>query len=152
MPIRKLRLTAASRELWRDRVLCAGDREDHHAPFRLEPALEAVAEYGDGDRVDGLKRHVDPALDRTSVGLVGAVTLRKRRLPAERILRVVVGMEFRRDAPIVADPAPIRDEIALARLSSGHACDRCEPAPSAQTRRTPRPLPTKTRAAPFPAL
>jgi transposase IS4-like protein/DDE family transposase len=67
---------------------------------RLETALEAVAEYGDGDRLEGLKRHVDPTWIEEALAWSDVVTLRKRRLPAEQVLWLVIGMGLMRDAPI----------------------------------------------------
>ena len=68
--------------------------------MRLETALEAVAEYGDGDRLEGLKRHVDPTWIEEALAWSGVVTLRKRRLPAEQVLWLVIGMGLMRDSPI----------------------------------------------------
>lgn len=68
--------------------------------MRLETALEAIAEYGDGDRLEGLKRHIDPLWIEEALAWSGVVTLRKRRLPAEQVLWLVIGMGLMRDAPI----------------------------------------------------
>lgn len=66
--------------------------------MRLETALEAVAEYG--DRLNGLKRHVDPVWVEEALSWSGVATLRRRRLPAEQVLWLVIGMGLMRDAPI----------------------------------------------------
>jgi hypothetical protein len=67
---------------------------------KLETALEAVAEYGDGDRLEGLKRHIDPTWIEEALAWSGIATLRKRRLPAEQVLWLAIGMGLMRDAPI----------------------------------------------------
>jgi hypothetical protein len=67
---------------------------------KLEEALEAVAEYAVGDRLEGLKRHIDPVWIEEALAWSGTVTLRRRRLPAEQVLWLVIGMGLMRGAPI----------------------------------------------------
>jgi hypothetical protein len=67
---------------------------------KLESALDAVAEYADGDRLEGLKRHIDPVWIEEALAWSGTATLRRRRLPAEQVLWLVIGMGLMRDAPI----------------------------------------------------
>ncbi len=74
------------------------DREDHHARVKLETALEVVAEYAEGDRLEGLKRHIDPIWIEEALEWSGTVTLRRRRLPAEQVLWLVIGMGLMRAA------------------------------------------------------
>ena len=38
--------------------------------MNLETALEIVAEYGDGDRLEGLKRHIDPIWIEEAIDLL----------------------------------------------------------------------------------
>ena len=68
--------------------------------MKLEEALEAVAEYAVGDRLEGLKRHIDPVWIEEALAWSGTVTLRRRRLPAEQVLWLVIGMGLMRGAPI----------------------------------------------------
>ena len=68
--------------------------------MKLESALDAVAEYADGDRLEGLKRHIDPIWIEEALAWSGTATLRRRRLPAEQVLWLVIGMGLMRDAPI----------------------------------------------------
>jgi hypothetical protein len=67
---------------------------------KLETALEIVAEYGRGDRLEGLKQHVDPAWVEEALAWSGTATLRRRRLPAEQVLWLAIGMGLMRNAPI----------------------------------------------------
>jgi hypothetical protein len=67
---------------------------------KLESALNIVAEYAEGDRLEGLKRHIDPIWIEEALAWSGTVTLRRRRLPAEQVLWLVIGMGLMRDAPI----------------------------------------------------
>jgi hypothetical protein len=67
---------------------------------KLEEALEVVAEYATGDRLEGLKRHIDPVWIEEALAWSGTVTLRRRRLPAEQVLWLVIGMGLMRGAPI----------------------------------------------------
>jgi len=53
---------------------------------KLENALEIVAEYAQGDRLEGLKRHIDPVWIEEALSWAGTVTLRRRRLPTEQVL------------------------------------------------------------------
>lgn len=68
--------------------------------MKLEEALEVVAEYPLGDRLEGLKRHIDPVWIEEALAWSGTVTLRRRRLPAEQVLWLVIGMGLMRGAPI----------------------------------------------------
>ena len=68
--------------------------------MNLETALDIVAEYAEGDRLEGLKRHIDPVWIEEALAWSGTVTLRRRRLPAEQVLWLVIGMGLMRDAPI----------------------------------------------------
>ena len=68
--------------------------------MNLETALEIVAEYGDGDRLEGLKRHIDPIWIEEALAWSGTVTLRRRRLPAEQVLWLAIGMGLMRSVPI----------------------------------------------------
>lgn len=78
--------------------------------MRLETALEVVAEYSDGDRLEGLKRHIDPIWIEEALAWSGTVTLRRRRLPAEQVLWLAIGMGLMRSLPIEA----VVDKLELA--------------------------------------
>lgn len=68
--------------------------------MNLETALKIVAEYSDGDRLEGLKRHIDPVWIEEALAWSGTVTLRRRRLPAEQVLWLAIGMGLMRNAAI----------------------------------------------------
>jgi hypothetical protein len=78
---------------------------------KLESALNVVAAYSEGDRLEGLKKHIDPVWIEEALAWSGTVTLRRRRLPAEQVLWLVIGMGLMRDAPI--DRVVDRLELAL---------------------------------------
>jgi len=77
---------------------------------KLESALEIVAEYAEGDRLEGLKRHIDPTWIEEALAWSGTVTLRRRRLPAEQVLWLAIGMGLMRNLPIEA----VVDKLDLA--------------------------------------
>jgi hypothetical protein len=66
----------------------------------LDDALHEVAAYGDGDRLEGLKQHLNPAWIEEALAAAGIVTLRRRRLPAEQVIWMVIGMGLIRNLPI----------------------------------------------------
>ncbi|MBK7535985.1 MAG: transposase domain-containing protein [Myxococcales bacterium] len=89
------------------------------------------------------QRHLDPSWIEEALATTGTATLRKRRLPAERVVWLVIGMALLRDRPIaevvrqldlampsgdVAGPSP-RGSVSQARTrlgpgSSGVAAER----------------------------
>ena len=46
------------------------------------------------------QRHIDPSWIEEALGTTGTATLRKRRLPADRVVWLVIGMALLRDRPI----------------------------------------------------
>jgi hypothetical protein len=66
----------------------------------LATALNVVAEFGEGDRLEGLKRHIDPVWIEEALAWAGTVTMRRRRLPAEQVIWLVIGMGLMRNLPI----------------------------------------------------
>jgi hypothetical protein len=67
---------------------------------RFEEALEWVGEYSKPERFADIRRHLDPAWIEEALNATGTATLRKRRLPAEQVVWLVVGMALYRDRPI----------------------------------------------------
>jgi IS4 transposase len=104
---------------------------------KLETALDIVAEYADGDRLEGLKRHIDPGWIEEALAWSGTVTLRRRRLPAEQVLWLVIGMGLMRDAPIerVVDTLelalPDRKKTLIAKSAISQARQRLSDDPLA---------------------
>jgi len=66
----------------------------------FDRAFEAVASYGSPGTLDVFRRHLDPGWIDAALEATGVATLRKRRLPAEQVLWVVLGMAMFRDRPI----------------------------------------------------
>jgi hypothetical protein len=104
---------------------------------KLETALDIVAEYAEGDRLEGLKRHIDPVWIEEALAWSGTVTLRRRRLPAEQVLWLVIGMGLMRDAPIerVVDTLelalPDRKKTLIAKSAISQARQRLSDDPLA---------------------
>lgn len=66
----------------------------------FEEALEWVSEYSKPERFADIRRHLDPAWIEEALNATGTATLRKRRLPAEQVVWLVIGMALYRDRPI----------------------------------------------------
>jgi hypothetical protein len=65
----------------------------------LEQELVAVAAYTPSS-LEGLKAHVDPGWIEDALALTGTASIRRRRLPAEQVVWLVIGMALFRDEPI----------------------------------------------------
>ena len=66
----------------------------------LGEALQWVGEYSKPERFADIRRHLDPAWVEAALEATGTATLRKRRLPAEQVIWLVLGMALYRDRPI----------------------------------------------------
>jgi len=66
----------------------------------LDDALHEVAAFSVGDRLDGLKQHLNAAWIEEALAASGTVSLRRRRLPADQVVWMVVGMGLIRNVPI----------------------------------------------------
>lgn len=73
--------------------------------MQLRKALIRVAEVPRSDSFDDFRRHIDPDWIRDALDATGTATLRRRRLPAEQVIWLVLGMALLRDRSItqVAD-------------------------------------------------
>jgi hypothetical protein len=78
---------------------------------KLDDALDLVAACSVGDRLEGLKQHLDPDWIEEALAWSGTVTLRRRRLPAEQVIWMVIGMGLMRNVPI--EQVVDRLELAL---------------------------------------
>ena len=67
--------------------------------MQLEKALEAVAAFGP-EKLDRLKEHLDPEWIEDALSWAGTTTIRRRRLPAEQVVWLVIGMGLFRNEPI----------------------------------------------------
>jgi hypothetical protein len=76
----------------------------------LDDALHEVAAFPFGDRFDGLKQHLRPEWIEEALAATGTVSLRYRRMPAEQVVWLVIGMGLIRNLPIEA----VVDKLELA--------------------------------------
>lgn len=83
----------------------------------LEEALEWVCEYSKPERFADIRRHLDPGWIEQALAATGTATLRKRRLPAEQVVWLVIGMALYRDRPIYE----LVEKLDLALPGSGSA-------------------------------
>lgn len=79
--------------------------------MKLGDALEAVAELSAGDRLEGLKQHLHPDFIEDALTWAGKTSVRRRRLPAEQVVWLVIGMALRRNESIER----VADVLDLAR-------------------------------------
>jgi len=66
----------------------------------LDEALHEAAAFSVGDRLDGLKQHLNAAWIEEALAASGTVSLRRRRLPADQVVWMVVGMGLIRNQSI----------------------------------------------------
>lgn len=66
----------------------------------LSAALEDTADLPQFDSLATFRSHIDPEWIDRALEATGTATLRKRRLPAEQVLWLVLGMGLMRDKPI----------------------------------------------------
>jgi hypothetical protein len=104
---------------------------------KLGDALEAVAELSARDRLEGLKQHLNPEFIEDALTWAGTTSVRRRRLPAEQVVWLVIGMALRRNESIerVADAlalaAPDRRDTLLAKSGISKARKRLTAEPLA---------------------
>ena len=63
-------------------------------------AFHATAGYASPPDLDGFRRHIDPAWIEQALEATGTATVRRRRLPSEQVIWVVLGMGLFRDRPM----------------------------------------------------
>jgi hypothetical protein len=66
----------------------------------FEHALAAAAVFANPETFDRFRTHLDPAWIEGALAATGTATIRKRRLPAEQVVWVVLGMALFRDRSI----------------------------------------------------
>jgi hypothetical protein len=66
----------------------------------LQSALEAVGTLVPSERFEDVRRHIDPKWVEEALEATGSATVRRRRLPAEQVVWLVVGMALFRKWPI----------------------------------------------------
>jgi len=68
--------------------------------MHLDQALEELAEFALPEKFEQLKLHIDPEWIEEALQLAGTATIRRRRLPAEQVLWLVIGMGLFRNETI----------------------------------------------------
>jgi hypothetical protein len=68
--------------------------------MRLEGSLKAVSAFTEPEQFEDVRKHVDPAWVAEALAATGTATVRKRRLPAEQVVWLVIGMAMFRKWPI----------------------------------------------------
>lgn len=68
--------------------------------MRIEQAFNTVGQFGVAARLDQLKQHLNPEWIEDALVATGTATVRRRRLPAEQVVWLVVGMGLFRNEPI----------------------------------------------------
>jgi hypothetical protein len=63
-------------------------------------ALAATATYAKPEQFETFRRHIDPVWIEAALAASGTATVRRRRLPVEEVVWVVLGMALFRDRPI----------------------------------------------------
>lgn len=81
----------------------------------LEAALSETAAQPSAEELHTFRDSIDPAWIEEALSMSGVVTLRKRRLPAEQVIWLVLGMALLRDRPI----AEVVEKLELARPGAG---------------------------------
>ena len=91
----------------------------------LQEALLDVASYALPENLDGLKAHLNPDLIEEALCYAGVASIRRRRLPAEQVVWLVIGMALYRREPIerivekldLAVPDPKRTLLAKSAIA-----------------------------------
>jgi len=66
----------------------------------LDKALKAVSAFAEPWQFESIRRHIPPAWVAQALEAAGTATVRKRRLPAEQVVWLVIGMAMFRRWPI----------------------------------------------------
>ena len=105
--------------------------------MHLGEALAEAAEFAEPGCFLELGRHLDPAWIERALRATGTTTIRRRRLPAEQVIWLVIGMGLYRGESIerVVDlldiPLPDRDDTAVAKSAISQARQRLPEEPLA---------------------
>jgi hypothetical protein len=66
----------------------------------FDRAFHLTATYASPTDLEGVRRHIDPDWIDQALSATGTATVRRRRLPAEQVVWVVLGMALYRDRPL----------------------------------------------------
>ena len=78
--------------------------------MRLDEAFDSLVEFGLPEKFEGLRQHLDPAWIEEALEAAGIATIRRRRLPAEQVIWIVIAMALFRNCSI----EKVVDELDLA--------------------------------------
>jgi transposase IS4-like protein/DDE family transposase len=67
---------------------------------KLASALAAASEFSVPDHLEQLRQHIDPVWVEEALAYSGTASIRRRRLPADQVLWLVIGMGLFRNEPI----------------------------------------------------
>ena len=67
----------------------------------LGAALEETGEHADTESLKTFREHIPQAWIEEALAATGTATLRRRRLPADQVVWLVIGMAMMRDRPII---------------------------------------------------
>lgn len=68
--------------------------------MRVAEAFAEVGEFGVAEKLERLREHVPSEWIEAALGWAGTTTIRRRRLPAEQVVWLVIGMGLFRNEPI----------------------------------------------------
>jgi hypothetical protein len=68
--------------------------------MRLNNSLKAVGCFTEPENFENVRKHIDPAWVESALEATGTATVRRRRLPAELVVWLVIGMAMFRKWPI----------------------------------------------------
>src|SRR5260370_35298419 len=84
--------------------------------MRLGHSLAAVARFARPEKFEDFRRHIDPEWIEEALTATGTASLRRRRLPAEQVIWLVLGMGLFRNRPITEVVAKL--DLALPKAGS----------------------------------
>lgn len=84
--------------------------------MHLEKSLAAVASFARPEKFEDFRRHIDPGWIEEALAATGTASLRRRRLPAEQVIWLVLGMGLFRNRPITEVVAKL--DLALPTAGS----------------------------------
>jgi hypothetical protein len=82
----------------------------------LDKSLAAVASFARPEKFEDFRRHIDPQWIEEALAATGTASLRRRRLPAEQVIWLVLGMGLFRNRPITDVVAKL--DLALPKAGS----------------------------------
>lgn len=106
--------------------------------MRFEHALEEAARFGVADQLDRLREHLPTEWIEAALEQTGTASIRRRRLPADQVVWLVVAMALFRNEPIerIVDllglALPDRDDTPVAKSAVTQARQRLGDEPLAQ--------------------